>query len=321
MTHFDAFNGDADGICALHQLRLANPEDSILVTGVKRDIALLERVPARAGDSVTALDISMAVNRPALMALLERNVRVQYFDHHYVGNIPVHRNLTAVIDTAPGVCTGMLVDRHLQGRYRVWAAVAAFGDNLFPEGHALAEGLGLAAPQVQDLRALGEALAYNAYGDTEADLIVRPAALYRALHAYTDPLEFIRSEALYRTLGEARRADLERARCVEPHTRLRSATIYILPGAPWSRRVGGTLANELARDSPDRAHAVLIPLADYGYSVSVRAPLRTRTGADTLCRKFTTGGGRAAAAGINRLPADQLPEFVRLMDRAFPGTR
>ena len=99
------------------------------------------------------------------------------------------------------------------------------------------------------------------------------------------------------------------------------ATIYVLPGAPWSRRVGGTLANELARDSPERAHAVLIPGTDDGYSVSVRAPLRRRTGADALCRNFPTGGGRAAAAGINRLPAHELPEFVRQMDRAFPGTR
>ena len=30
MIH-DAFNGDADGICALHQLRLAEPVDSILI--------------------------------------------------------------------------------------------------------------------------------------------------------------------------------------------------------------------------------------------------------------------------------------------------
>jgi hypothetical protein len=321
MTHFDVFNGDADGICALHQLRLANPKESMLVTGVKRDIALLERVPARAGDSITALDISMAVNRPALMALLERNVFIQYFDHHSAGSIPVHRNLMAVVDRTPDVCTGILVDRYLHGRYRVWAAVAAFGDNLFPEGQALAEGLGLAAPQVQDLRVLGEALAYNAYGDTEADLIVHPAALYRTLHAYMDPLEFMRSEGLYQTIREARRADLERARRIEPETRLMGATIYVLPGAPWSRRVRGALANELAHAFPERAHAVLIPRIGDGYSVSVRAPLRTRTGADALCRRFPTGGGRAAAAGINHLPADQLSELVRRMDRAYPGTR
>lgn len=42
--HIDVFNGDADGICALIQLRLANPVESQLITGVKRDIALLQKL-------------------------------------------------------------------------------------------------------------------------------------------------------------------------------------------------------------------------------------------------------------------------------------
>ncbi|RUM38930.1 MAG: acetyltransferase, partial [Desulfobulbus sp.] len=43
MITYDVFNGDADGICALHQLRLHDPRpDAHLVTGVKRDICLLE---------------------------------------------------------------------------------------------------------------------------------------------------------------------------------------------------------------------------------------------------------------------------------------
>ena len=76
MTHFDVFNGDADGLCALQQLRLATPMDTVLVSGVKRDVALLQRVRrARAGDSVTVLDLSLAVNRPALLSLLEGGVR------------------------------------------------------------------------------------------------------------------------------------------------------------------------------------------------------------------------------------------------------
>ena len=43
-NNIDVFNGDADGICALIQYRLAYPEKSTLVTGVKRDIKLLEKV-------------------------------------------------------------------------------------------------------------------------------------------------------------------------------------------------------------------------------------------------------------------------------------
>ncbi len=61
--YFDVFNGDADGICALHQLRLAEPRQAELITGPKRDLALLKRVTADAGDNVTVLDITVE-NRP-----------------------------------------------------------------------------------------------------------------------------------------------------------------------------------------------------------------------------------------------------------------
>ena len=44
MLYIDVFNGDADGVCALHQLRLHNPQESRLVTGVKRDTLLLKRI-------------------------------------------------------------------------------------------------------------------------------------------------------------------------------------------------------------------------------------------------------------------------------------
>ena len=130
MTHYTVFNGDADGLCSLHQLRLEYPLDSVLITGAKRDVALLGCVDAHAGDAVTVLDVSVASNRAALTALLEREVTVQYFDHHFAGELPEHAGLRAVIDTSPRVCTGILVDKYLQGRRRIWAVVAAFGDNL-----------------------------------------------------------------------------------------------------------------------------------------------------------------------------------------------
>ncbi|HEX6137148.1 MAG TPA: DHH family phosphoesterase [Casimicrobiaceae bacterium] len=318
MIHFDVFNGDADGICALHQLRLAAPVDSRLVTGAKRDVALLGRVGAGPGDSVSVLDISLAVNRAALLGLLERGVRIEYFDHHYAGDVPIHPGLTAVIDPAPGLCTGMLVDRHLGGRYRIWAVVAAFGDNLVREAHALAAGLPLSAAQLQSLRELGEALAYNGYGDSEADLIVHPATLYRTLRRYADPFDFIDAETVYRTIRDSRREDLRRALEIPPQAGPGRATVHILPDTPWSRRVRGALANELAQREPERAHAVLTVNAHGGYTVSVRAPLAAGVGADALCRKFATGGGRVAAAGINHLPQDELPRLARELEQAFP---
>ena len=57
--HYDVFNGDADGLCALLQLRLAEPIESTLITGVKRDIELLKRVTVHKNDVITVLDISL----------------------------------------------------------------------------------------------------------------------------------------------------------------------------------------------------------------------------------------------------------------------
>ena len=74
---YDIFNGDADGLCALHQLRLDAPRAAELVTGVKRDIALLERVDAQRGDELTVLDVSMKANAQALARALERGARVR----------------------------------------------------------------------------------------------------------------------------------------------------------------------------------------------------------------------------------------------------
>ncbi|NIP17364.1 MAG: acetyltransferase, partial [Xanthomonadales bacterium] len=66
-------------------LRRAEPRNSELVTGVKRDISLLQRVDAGPGDRVTVLDISMDKNQSALKDLLARDVPVFYADHHFPG--------------------------------------------------------------------------------------------------------------------------------------------------------------------------------------------------------------------------------------------
>lgn len=317
MTHYDVFNGDADGLCSLHQLRLEYPLDSVLVSGAKRDVALLGRVDARAGDAVTVLDVSLASNRAALTELLERGVAVQYFDHHFAGELPTHARLQAVIDTSPQVCTGILVDRYLQGRRRIWAVVAAFGDNLEPAARALAESIQLHAEEIAALRQLGLDLAYNAYGDSITDLIVPPADLYRTLSRYSEPFRLLREERLFSHIAAVRRDDLALACEVEPAVTLDAATVYVLPDAAWSRRVRGAFGNHLANCYADLAHAILTPNTQGGYTVSVRAPQAKPIGADALCRAFPTGGGRAAAAGINQLPRERLAEFARRLGAAF----
>ena len=65
MNVYDVFNGDADGICALIQLRLAEPAETTLITGVKRDIALARQLPTTEPVNATILDISLDKNRAA----------------------------------------------------------------------------------------------------------------------------------------------------------------------------------------------------------------------------------------------------------------
>jgi peptide chain release factor 2 len=197
MSRYDVFNGDADGLCALHQLRLIEPLDTRLVTGPKREIDLLGRVPVGEAESVTVLDLSMEKNGAALRALLEAGVRVAYFDHHFPGEIPAHPGLSAHLDTRPEVCTSLLVDAYLDGRARAWAVVGAFGDNLNRSARRAAESLGLDALEVERLRELGICLNYNGYGPGIEDLHFAPDALYRRLQPYADPFDFIREEAAF----------------------------------------------------------------------------------------------------------------------------
>jgi hypothetical protein len=317
MRYWDVFNGDADGICALHQLRLADPLDSTLITGLKREIALLGSVPAARGDLVTVLDISLDANRAALAALLERGVHVRYFDHHDAGEIPRHPDLEAVIDTSRSICTSALVDRHLAGRFRAWAVIGAYGDNLPELAASLAAPLALDAARLAALRELGENLNYNAYGATLSDVLVPPATLYRIVRNYADPFEMIEREPLVERLAALRRADLAHAAALSPARDSSASDVYLLPEAPWSRRVMGTFANWLAAMAPARAHAVLAPAADGAFVVSVRAPRDARITAAEFCRRYGSGGGRAAAGGIERLEKPRLDAFLDEFERAW----
>lgn len=317
--HHDVFNGDADGICALHQLRLFEPVAGELITGVKRDIGLLQRVSAQAGDRVTVLDIAVGPNAEALACLLARGVRVRWFDHHEPGGLPAHALFEAHLDTAADVCTSLLVDRHVGGRYRAWAVVAAFGDNLGAAARRAAAPLGLDEPRLAGLRELGECLNYNGYGERTEDLHFHPADLYRHLHAFADPDAFIREAPEFAILREGRARDMALARAMPAIDARSTGAVFILPDAAWARRVSGSYANVLADEHPRRAHAVLTPSSDGHYVVSVRAPLADPVGADVLCGGFDRGGGRKAAAGINGLPMARTEAFIRAFFGTWPG--
>lgn len=313
---YDIFNGDADGLCALHQLRLEDPRQSNLVTGVKRDIRLLDRVDAERGDELTVLDISMKSNTAALARVLACGASVRYFDHHAPGDVPQHPGLEAHIDTSADVCTSLIVDRHLGGRHRMWAVVGAFGDNLISSAVAAAQSLRLDPAEVAKLRELGECLNYNAYGESLDDLHFYPAALYRALAPYRDPRRFIVDEPVFNVLRRAYAEDLDRTNDLPVHWQSDAAAVYVLPDAAWSRRINGIFGNRLAQNDSRRAHAVLVTKRG-GYTVSVRAPTERPHGAAALCEQFETGGGREGAGGINRLLESELSRFVLAFQQAF----
>ncbi len=321
MNRSYVFNGDADGLCALQQLRLTGERSGAgqetLVTGVKRDIALLGRVEARPGDECTVLDISLDVNRAGLLALLEKDVSIRYFDHHFAGDIPQHPKLEAHIDLSPNVCTSILVDRYLNGRFRSWAVAAAFGDSLADEGRALARAAALPDAKTERLKELGIAINYNAYGETIADLHVPPVDLADEMIKYPDPLAFADASAAFRKLSDGYRADMAEAQRLEPLRQTPGAIVFLLPDLPWARRASGTLANDLAKAHAGSAVAIVSHKTDGGYLVSVRVPRESAISAEAFCRKFPTGGGRRTAAGINNLPAETFNDFVAAFEGEF----
>jgi hypothetical protein len=321
MTRIYAFNGDADGRCALQQLRLAGPpveeREALLVSGVKRDIALVDRVKGGAGDTCAALDISFDLNRSSVLALLAAGASVRYFDHHFAGDVPQHPNLDVHIDPSPTLCTSLIVDGYLAGRFRAWAAVGAFGDSLVDEGRAAAQAAGLDPAATDRLRQLGLAVNYNAYGESVADLHVPPIELAQEMLPFASPLDFANTSATFRRLADGFREDMELARQLKPMCQTSGAILFLLPDAPWARRASGTLANDMAKANAGCAVAIVSHKTDGGYLVSVRVPRDCAVSAESFCRRFPTGGGRRTAAGINHLPSTDLNVFAAAFEEQF----
>ncbi len=314
----DVFNGDADGICALIQLRLANPCESKLVTGTKRDIQLLEQLSVVENDQVIVLDISLEKNRHGLDRILEQGASVFYVDHHQAGVIPSHPHLTTLINTDTNVCTSLLVNEFLHGQYSAWAVTAAFGDNLIRSAEDAALSLSLSETELKRLKKLGICINYNSYGNTPRDLHFAPDELYRELVNYSSPFDFMIDKRLvYEKLLSGFENDMTSAFKSKAEYSSVAIAVYILPDEAWARRVSGVFGNELANQNPARAHAVVSYNSQGGFQISVRAPLLNKTGADELCSSFPTGGGRKSAAGINHLPVDQLPAFISAFEEKY----
>lgn len=317
--HYSVFNGDADGIIALLQLFLSKnkpyQQNSTLITGVKRDISLLKQVDAQLATSVTVLDISLEKNSDALHSLLAKEIDVFYVDHHRAGEIPQSEYLTSLIDTDANTCTSLLVNKYLENEFVYWAIAAAFGDNMEASAKKLAQQYNLSVNQQALLKELGIYINYNGYGRSVDDLHFHPAKLFEKLSAYPDPFELINeADSVFHQLKSAYLADMSKAKNSPVLIDNEHLCAIQLADKPWARRVSGVFGNELANASPNKANVVVTQneSLDDGkitYTISLRAPLNNKQGAGDICASFPSGGGRAAAAGVNELPATMLNEF------------
>ncbi|GEA62018.1 DHH family phosphoesterase [Vibrio comitans] len=318
--HYDVFNGDADGICALLQLRLSEPKNSKLITGVKRDIQLLQQVvDQQDATSVTVLDISMEKNQEALRSLIENKVNIFYCDHHRTGVAPISPHLKSLLDTSSDVCTSLLINLLLNDSHYLWACVGAFGDNLSEQATALALKHSVAHEDIDFLNQLGTLINYNGYGGSIEDLHFHPKALFESLLKYPNPLRLRdQTDGVFQQLKSGFERDWNNVKSIQATYSTQHIDIYILPCQAWARRISGTYGNWLANEHPKKAIAVLTanPSGD-SHTVSVRSPLMNREGADDVCSQFATGGGRKAAAGINELPERVVSLFIEKMEERF----
>ncbi|WP_298636830.1 DHH family phosphoesterase [uncultured Umboniibacter sp.] len=318
MAHYDVFNGDADGILSLVQLRLAHPTDSVLITGVKRDISLLKQVSPDLGDTITVLDISMEKNAEALDSVLDLGAEVTYVDHHRSGHIPAHGSLSAHINLDANTCTALIVDEILQGTYHAWAIAAAYGDNLVARADELATVAEYDDEQRQFLKELGTLVNYNGYGERIDDLHFHPAELFKRLVTSLSPFELREDQdSVFYELQTAYKSDMAELDHIEACYNTEIVEAFRLPHKPWAKRVSGVFGNELANSAPNRAHVVFSDNSDGTLMVSLRAPLNNKQGAGDICSQFPTGGGRAAAAGVNKLPEAMMMDFLSVVERYY----
>jgi len=256
----------------------------------------------------------MRSNLQDLQRILDGGATVLYFDHHNAGEGVDHPNLEAHINTAGEICTAVLVDQYFDGAHRAWAVAASYGDNFPAMAERLAHGYDL---PLEALKTLGEMANYNGYGASEADLHFHPADLYREMAGFATPMTFLSEKPdVIAKLTQGYADDLRMAEGSKILDADDSGEIRVLPDAAASRRISGMFGNQLAQENPERAHAILTE-QEGGFLVSIRAPISSRQGADDLAMQFETGGGRAAAAGINHLQTQDVDRFVKAFRDAF----
>lgn len=277
-----AFNGDADGICSMIQWGLVHGIEGMRVTGVKRDIELLERVHPMPGDEIVVMDISLARNHARATELCENGFKITWFDHHLAGD-PIS-GMEANIDASSNVCTAKIVESYLQLESD-WAQVALHGDGLSEHS---------SKPEYKEL---GELLNYNGYGADLSDLHFHPEELLMHCLESKTPKHFMSTPAFMK-LQRGFAEDMSNAESIE-----NVDGIYLLPNEAWARRVVGVMAHRINAQGHG-PHVIAIDKGD-----TLQVSMRGESGIGELCATFG-GGGRATAGGIDALPKGEIPALM-----------
>ena len=219
-----AYNGDADGICSMVQWGLVHGIEGHRVTGVKRDIELLERVNPNPDDEIIVMDISLARNHARAVELSNQGFDITWFDHHLAGD-PIDAIATH-IDTSAVTCTARIVENFL-GVESDWAQVALHGDGLSVHS---------SKPEFKEL---GELLNYNGYGADLSDLHFHPDELLLLCLQAKTPQNFMETQA-FMTLKNGFESDLSHAQNISV-----TDGYYLLPNESWARRVVGVMAHRI----------------------------------------------------------------------------
>ncbi|AJI74781.1 putative acetyltransferase [Francisella philomiragia subsp. philomiragia ATCC 25015] len=275
--YIDIFNGDADGILSLIQLRKAVPVASDkhrLITGVKRDISLCKNISNQDANNavVTVLDISYEKNYQDIERLLEYVSQIAYFDHHQADKLISNPKLKANINTSADICTALIVSSRLDKKYHLWAIAAAYGDNLHHIADNEADLFKLNSEQKVQLKELGMLINYNGYGSTIDDLYYHPADLYHELMRYETPFDVIAdTKSCFYKLREGYENDSKNLDSLDIQD-FESLKLIKLHNQPWARRVSGTLGNNLANKYHDKAIIIATVKENGNYLISLRAP-------------------------------------------------
>jgi hypothetical protein len=225
-------------------------------------IASLRNFQTLPGDEVLACNVPLYPARFASGNGKAQQASIQCLN--YRACHPNFRRPITMHHAAANGCTSLMVDCLLQGKYRGWALVGAYGKQLKHLADAQATVMGIGAAEREGLQRLGELISYNADVAHTRHLYLEPANLYAQLARYQDPLEFLRCESLAEDLDGVRQSDLERALALPAYWKDGHASVFVLPDQDWASRVSSHFKSRLCEMEPHRAHAVLTP-SDTGF--------------------------------------------------------